>query len=94
MGKKTRGVQHDLYLFDASIFPVPAMHTVERCRKEFWAPAVCDRAGLDTWLAGGRQDAVARARQRWQELVVEHEDPPLDETTARQLQAYVDEHLA
>ncbi|MFC2046141.1 trimethylamine methyltransferase family protein [Chloroflexota bacterium] len=70
------------------------MHTVMRCRKEFWSPAVCDRAGLDTWMGGRRQDAVARARQRWQELVAEHEDPPLDETTARQLQAYVDEHLA
>ncbi|NIV36354.1 MAG: hypothetical protein GWN58_45000, partial [Anaerolineae bacterium] len=31
---------------------------------------------------------------RWQRLVAEHEDPPLDRTTARQLTAYVDKHLA
>jgi len=68
------------------------MHTVKRCRKEFWPPTVCDRSGLEGWMQGGRQDAVARARQRWQNLVAEHEDPPLDRTTARQLQAFVEEH--
>jgi trimethylamine--corrinoid protein Co-methyltransferase len=69
-------------------------HTVKRCRKEFWRPALCDRAGLEAWMQGGQQDAVARARQRWQQLVAEHEDPPLDKMTAHQLQAFVEEHLA
>ncbi len=68
------------------------MHTVKRCRTEFWQPAVCDRGGLEAWMTGGRQDAVQRARQRWQQLLVEHEDPPLETTTARQLQAFVEEH--
>ena len=36
-------------------------HTVERCRTEFWRPAVCDRSGLDAWTKGGRQTAVDRA---------------------------------
>jgi trimethylamine--corrinoid protein Co-methyltransferase len=66
-------------------------HTVKRCRKEFWSPAVCDRGGLEAWMEGGRRDAVARGRQRWQKLLLEHEDPPLDAATARQLQAYVQE---
>ncbi len=66
-------------------------HTVKRCRSEFWQPAVCDRGGLEAWMTGGRQDAVARAHQRWQQLLAEHEDPPLDATTARQLQAFVEE---
>ena len=66
--------------------------TVERCRTEFWRPALCDRAGLEAWMQGGRQTAVDRARQRWQKLVARHEDPPLDATTARQLRAYVEEH--
>jgi trimethylamine--corrinoid protein Co-methyltransferase len=68
-------------------------HTVKRCRKEFWAPAVCDRAGLEAWMQGGRQEAITRARARWQKLVAAHEDPPLDETTARQLKAFVEENL-
>jgi trimethylamine--corrinoid protein Co-methyltransferase len=67
-------------------------HTVKRCRREFWQPALCDRSGLEAWRGSGRQDAVARARQRWQKLLEEHQDTPLDETTARQLQAFVDEH--
>jgi len=68
------------------------MHTVKRCRTEFWQPAVCDRGGLEAWMTGGRQDAVQRARQRGQRLLAEHEDPPLETTTARQLQAFVEEH--
>ncbi len=68
------------------------MHTVKRCRTEFWQPNLCDRGGLEAWMAGGRQDAVVRARRRWQKLLAEHQDPPLDETTARQLQAFVEEH--
>ncbi len=68
------------------------MHTVKRCRSEFWQPDVCNRDGLEAWMDGGRQDVVARARQRWQQLLAEHQDPPLDGTTARQLQAFVEEH--
>ena len=67
-------------------------HTVKRCRSEFWQPAVCDRSGLEAWMTGGRQDSVARARQRWQQLLAEHQDPPLEATTARQLEAFVAEH--
>ena len=70
------------------------MHTVKRCRTEFWQPAVCDRGGLEAWMSGGRQDAVARARQRWQKLVEAHQDPPLDETVARQLQTFLDAHVS
>jgi trimethylamine---corrinoid protein Co-methyltransferase len=66
------------------------MHTVKRCRKEFWKPALCDRGGLEAWTQAGKPTAVDRARQRWQKLLAEHEDPALDETTARQLKAYVE----
>ncbi len=67
-------------------------HTVRRCRTEFWQPALCDRSGLDAWMESGRLRAVDRAHRRWQKLVMEHEDPPMDETTARQLQTFVEEH--
>jgi trimethylamine--corrinoid protein Co-methyltransferase len=70
------------------------MHTVKRCRKEFWKPDLCDRAGMEAWTQGGQLDAVDRARARWQRLVAEHEDPPLDESTARQLRTFVEEKTA
>lgn len=66
--------------------------TIKRCRTEFWQPALCDRAGLEAWMAGGRLDAAHRARERWLRLVAEHQDPALDGITQRQLQAYVEEH--
>jgi trimethylamine--corrinoid protein Co-methyltransferase len=66
------------------------MHTVKRCRKEFWAPALCDRGGLEAWMQAGKPTAVERARRRWQDLVAGHEDPPLDETTRSQLKAYLE----
>jgi trimethylamine---corrinoid protein Co-methyltransferase len=65
-------------------------HTVKHCRTEFWRPAVCDRGGLDAWMASGRRDAVARARRRWQKLLAEHKDPALDAITQRQLSAYLE----
>jgi trimethylamine--corrinoid protein Co-methyltransferase len=67
-------------------------HTVERCRSEFWQPVVCHREGLEAWMANGRLDVAQRARQRWKQLLAEHKDPPLDATTARQLQAFVEEY--
>jgi trimethylamine---corrinoid protein Co-methyltransferase len=69
-------------------------HTVKRCRKEFWKADLCDRAGLEAWTQSGHQTAVDRARARWQKLVAEHQDPPLDDTTARQLKAYLEEHTS
>jgi trimethylamine--corrinoid protein Co-methyltransferase len=66
------------------------MHTVERCRTEFWEPALCDRGGLEAWMQNGKPMAADRARQRWQALVAKHEDPPLDGTTLNQLKAYLE----
>ncbi len=68
-------------------------HTLERCRTEFWQPALFDRSGLEAWWDGERLDTTARATQRWMELLARHEDPPLDHSTARQLQAYVEKYL-
>jgi len=69
-------------------------HTVRRCRTESWQPAIASRVDLASWQEGGRADVVTRAHQRWQRLLAEHQDPPLDEVTARQLQAFVEKHVA
>ena len=68
------------------------MHTVQRCRTEFWTPAVADRAGIEEWMEAGRKRVVDLAHERCQKLVAEHEDPPLEETTIRQLETFVEEH--
>jgi trimethylamine--corrinoid protein Co-methyltransferase len=68
-------------------------HTVERCRTEFWEPALYSRESLEAWMASGCPDSTHRARRRWQGLLAAHQDPPLDATTARQLRSYVEEHV-
>jgi len=68
------------------------MHTVKRCRTEFWTPAVIDRAGLEEWEETGRKRAVDRAHERYEKLVAEHKRPARDDATVRQLDAYVEEH--
>jgi trimethylamine--corrinoid protein Co-methyltransferase len=70
------------------------MHTVKRCRKEFWKPALCDRGGLEAWMQAGKPTAAQRAHQRWQALLAEHEDPALDETIVKQLGAYVEAQIS
>ena len=67
--------------------------TIKRCRTEFWMPTLSDRSGIEAWWGCEQLDATARARQRWQEIVAKHEDPPLDEITLRQLQTYVTDHI-
>ena len=67
------------------------MHTLNRCRSEFWQPNLSDRSGIEAWWGGEQLDTAARARHRWQKLVAEHEDPNLDETIVKKLNAYVKE---
>jgi trimethylamine--corrinoid protein Co-methyltransferase len=67
------------------------MHTLERCRTEFWPPQLAAREGLDGWMNAGRPDIVSQAHKRWQKLVADHEDPPLEASIVRQLQGFVDE---
>jgi trimethylamine--corrinoid protein Co-methyltransferase len=69
-------------------------HTVKRCRSEFWQPTLSERAGLEAWREERRVDAVHRARLRGQRLLLEHRDPPLDGTTVRQLQAFVEKNAS
>jgi trimethylamine--corrinoid protein Co-methyltransferase len=69
-------------------------HTLERCRTEFWQPTKGTRMGLEKWLEAGRPDELARARTRWQELLREHQDPPLEAVVARQLAAFLKERGA
>lgn len=67
-------------------------HTFDRCRTEFWQSAVNNRDDLATWEKTGAVDTLTLARARWQTLVAEHQDPPLDAVTVRQLKTYVDDH--
>jgi trimethylamine--corrinoid protein Co-methyltransferase len=68
-------------------------HTIKRCRTEFYGPAVSDRAGLSHWVESGGEDAVDRAKTRWQKLLEAHEDPPMDADARRLLDTYLADHI-
>jgi trimethylamine--corrinoid protein Co-methyltransferase len=68
------------------------MHTRQRCRTEFWQPQVANRTGLGAWSTNGKHDATSHAQERWQALLAEHEDPPIDELVVRQLTSYLEKN--
>jgi trimethylamine--corrinoid protein Co-methyltransferase len=65
-------------------------HTVARCRDAFWQPTISYRGDLDVWLLDGWPNATQRARERWETLLAEHVDPPLDKIIKQQLRDYVE----
>ncbi|MBS1250502.1 MAG: Glycine betaine methyltransferase [Chloroflexi bacterium] len=68
-------------------------HTIKLCRTEFWMPKLSDRSGIEAWWSGDQADTATRARQRWQDLIAEHENPEIDEVVEKQLKGYVEEKL-
>lgn len=70
------------------------MHTVKRCRTEFWTPDVLDRNGLEDWMASGRLRLVDRAHERCKALLEGYEAPAMDDTVADQLESFVEEHTS
>jgi trimethylamine:corrinoid methyltransferase-like protein len=44
-------------------------------------------------VADGGKDAVDRATARWQQLLEEHEDPPMDADARRRLDAYLESRV-
>jgi len=70
-------------------------HTLERCRSAFWQPMISDRSGLAGGMSeNGKQDATARAKARWKQLLCEYQEPPLDGLISRQIQSYVEENTS
>jgi trimethylamine--corrinoid protein Co-methyltransferase len=65
------------------------MHTVKRCRTEFWSPNLVDRGGLEAWMSGGQQRTLDRAHRRWKKLLEKYEQPEIDAGVAQQLEDFV-----
>jgi len=63
--------------------------TIERCRSEFWMPAIGDRSGLEAWWSGDQEDTASRCTNRWEELLNEYLEPQLDPLVNKQLQEYL-----
>ena len=59
--------------------------TLMNFRREFWFPALFDRASWDAWEQRGKKDLVTRAMEKKEEILKKHEPPPLDDRVSREL---------
>ncbi len=64
-------------------------HTQARFETEFYASALSDRLGYETWAAAGGWDAARRANGIWKDLLARYEPPPLDPAIREALDDYV-----
>ncbi len=54
-------------------------HTLDNWKWAQWRPRLIDRSRYDRWVEQGSQDMTARANARAQQILKEHEVPPLPE---------------
>jgi trimethylamine--corrinoid protein Co-methyltransferase len=52
-------------------------HTMENFRTAQWLPKIIDRTRYDSWEKNGAKDMFTRANDRAQEILAEHQAPPL-----------------
>ena len=55
-----------------------AAHTLTRYETAFYTPLISNWDNYPQWLQKGGQDSTQRATQVWQQLLADHQDPPLD----------------
>jgi len=67
--------------------------TIDRCRTEFWLPAIGDRSGMEAWWEGEQQDTSTRSTKRWKELLESYSEPDLDPIINKQIQDYLEKML-
>jgi trimethylamine--corrinoid protein Co-methyltransferase len=66
---------------------VSAKETARRCRREIWMPTLFDRQPWDEWAATGAPTVTDRIKARVQEILHNHEPPPLPDGAAEKIRA-------
>jgi trimethylamine--corrinoid protein Co-methyltransferase len=66
-----------------------AAHTLERFRECFYRPLLSSTENFDRWSRNGGRDAAERAGELWRSTLESYEQPPLDDATRGELEAYV-----
>jgi trimethylamine--corrinoid protein Co-methyltransferase len=64
-------------------------HTLERYETAFYTPLLSDWKNFENWQDEGSKTAEVRANGIWKCLLREYQAPPLDESIAEELDAYV-----
>jgi trimethylamine--corrinoid protein Co-methyltransferase len=66
-----------------------AAHTLERYENAFYAPLISDWRNFQNWQAAGSPRAEQKANQLWKQALAEFTAPPLDESIAEEIDAFV-----
>jgi trimethylamine---corrinoid protein Co-methyltransferase len=64
-------------------------HTLANFETAFWRPDTPDSNSFEQWVSEGSQDAVARAHERWRQMLADYEAPAFDDQIDARLQSWI-----
>ena len=64
-------------------------HTMRNYQTAFYEPALSDSENVESWEEGGSNDMRQNAFKRWNSMLQNYEDPPMDIAKREELLAYV-----
>jgi len=69
-------------------------HTLSHYTTAFYEAALSDSNSVEQWEEQGSKDAARRAYDRWNAMLAEYEQPPLDSARREALEDYVERRKA
>jgi trimethylamine--corrinoid protein Co-methyltransferase len=69
-------------------------HTMDNFRTAQWAPRVIDRNQYDVWVNNQSKDIKTRANQRAQQILAEHQVPPLPDEAEQVIKEILEERAS
>ena len=64
-------------------------HTLDRYETAFYSPILSDWSNFGTWEERGSKTSFKRANGIWKQALEEYQEPPLDESRLKELEAFV-----
>ena len=64
-------------------------HTMRNYQTAFYEPALSDSENVESWEEGGSKDMRTRAYEKWNAMLDQYEQPPIDGDTDEALKEYI-----
>ena len=65
-------------------------HTMRNYQSAFYEPMLSNSENVESWEEAGSKDMRQRAYERWNKMLQEYQQPPIDEAKREELEAYVE----
>jgi len=66
-------------------------HTLANFETAFWRPQTPDSNSYEQWESEGSKEAVARAHERWRQMLSDYQPPPLDDEIDTRLRSWIEQ---